>query len=184
MAQLFSSVSLHHSSHISKLKKDPDFQYMHLQKDQIDREMALAGVSPMPQPLPQQQPSTINSIPSRPLPDDKPFHFIFLHHRENQTCQVTARHVGIGAGGSETPQHITWQRCFKRSHQWGQVYKVRNDQKEESYLLDPRIFPRCANKWVREVGATRLCWQFFLFMVKTYDPKHKEVMLRISNFWW
>ena len=23
---------------------------------------------------------------------------------------------------------------------------------------------------------------FFLSMVKTYDPKHKEVMLRISNF--
>lgn len=110
--------------------------------------------------------------------------FIYFHHRENQTCQVTARHVGIGAGGSETPQDITWQRCFKRSHQWGQVYKVQNDQKEESYLLDPRIFPRCANKWVREVGATRLCCQFFLSMVKTYDPKHKEVMLRISNFWW
>ena len=184
MAQLFSSVSLQHSSHISKLKKDPDFQYMHFWIDQIDHEMAPAGISPMPQPLPQQQPSTINSIPSRPLPDDKPFHFIFLHHRENQTCQVTARHVGIGAGGSETPQDITWQRCFKRSHQWGQVYKVQNDQKEESYLLDPRIFPRCANKWVREVGATRLCCQFFLSMVKTYDPKHKEVMLRISNFWW
>lgn len=66
--------------------------------------MAPAGISPMPQPLPQQQPSTINSIPSRPLPDDKPFRFIFLHHRENQTCPVTARHLGIGAGGSETPQ--------------------------------------------------------------------------------
>lgn len=38
---------------------------MHFQIDQIDREMAFAGVSPMPQPLPQQQPSTINSIPSR-----------------------------------------------------------------------------------------------------------------------
>ena len=81
---------------------------MHFRIDQIDHEMAFAGVSPMLQPLPQQQPSTINSIPSQPLPDDKPFHFIFLvHHRENQACQVTARHVGIGAGGSETPQDNT-----------------------------------------------------------------------------
>ena len=183
MAQLFSSVSLQHSSHISKLKKDPDFQYMmHFWIDQIDREMAPAGISPMPQPLPQQQPSTINSIPSRPLPDDKPFHVLPSQRKSNLSSYSETR--CIGAGGSETPQDITWQRCFKRSHQWGQVYKVQNDQKEESYLLDPRIFPRCTNKWVREVGATRLCCQFFLSMVKTYDPKHKEVMLRISNFWW
>lgn len=48
MARLLSSVYLQHSSHISKLKKDPDFQYMHFQIDQIDREMAPAGISPMP----------------------------------------------------------------------------------------------------------------------------------------
>ena len=63
MAQLSSSVSLQHSSHLSKPKKDPDFQYMYLRIDQIDREMApAAGVSPMPQPLPQQQPSTVNRM--------------------------------------------------------------------------------------------------------------------------
>ena len=182
MAQLFSSVSLQHSSHISKLKKDPDFQYMHFWIDQIDHEMALQASLPCPSLCHSNNPAPL--IPSLQDLCQTINLFIYFHHRENQTCQVTARHVGIGAGGSETPQDITWQCCFKRSHQWGQVYKVQNDQKEESYLLDPRIFPRCANKWVREVGATRLCCQFFLSMVKTYDPKHKEVMLRISNFWW
>lgn len=118
--------------------------------------------------------------------------FIYFHHRENQTCQVTARHVGIGAGGSETPQDITWQRCFKRSHQWGQVYKVQNDQKEETYLLDPRIFPRCANKWVREVGATRLCCQFFFIYGQNvwpqaqggYAPNLKLLMIKASSYSW
>ena len=72
MAQSSSPVSLRRSSRLSKPKRDPDVQYMQSRIDQLDREISAEGVSPTPPPLPQQQTSTINPIPSRPPSDDSP----------------------------------------------------------------------------------------------------------------
>lgn len=96
VAQSSSPVSLRLSSRLSKPKRDPDFQYMPSRIDQLDREMSAAGVSPTPRPLPQEQTSTINPIPPRPLLDTG-LSASFLSFAEE--IKLVELKGGIGAGG-------------------------------------------------------------------------------------
>lgn len=140
MAQLFSLVSLQHSSHISKLKKDPDFQYMHFWIDQIDREMTPAGISPMPQPLPQQQPSTINSIPSRPLPDDKPFHLLPSQRKSNLSSYSKTRWHWSWRFWNSARHHLT--TLFQKKPSMGASVQSPEWPERRELFTAPKNFPQ------------------------------------------
>ena len=129
MAQSSSSVSLRRSSRLSKPKRDPDFQYMQSRIDQLDREMSAAGVSPTPRP--QEQTSTINPVPPRPLLDNGPSASFLSIAEKNQTCRVTSWHRSWRSLNSEQLHLIA---LFPKTPSTGPSL-LKTDQKEGNHRL-------------------------------------------------